>query len=77
LLSRRSVRETWKLAVGLLAFVSLVVFMTNFVRIPPREQPPPQDRESKAALAAGAISAGDPWTALTLLRIGDEKWRKP
>lgn len=77
LLSRRSVNETWKLALGLLVFLSILVFVTNFGRLPQGEPPPPPtEHENKATLAAGAVSAADPWSALSLLQIGNEKWRR-
>lgn len=76
LLNRRSQDETRKLALALLVFITIVAVATNFIRFSPREPPQPEI-EAKAALAAGAVSAGDPWTAMSLIQIGDERWRQP
>lgn len=75
LLNRRSVTDTRKLAVVLLILFSVVALLSNVFRGTPRPLAP-VEVENKAALAAGAISTRDPWTAIALMHIGQEKWKK-
>ena len=78
LFARRSWAETWRLGLTLLAVLAVLVVV--FRLLPPgavRPEPrrlSPAERAERAALAAGVVSAADPWNSLNLLHIGRKKW---
>jgi hypothetical protein len=78
LFGRRSWAETWRLGLTLLAVLAVLVVVLRFIQ-PGGGRPEPRhlspaERAERAALAAGAVSAADPWTALNFLHIGHKKW---
>jgi hypothetical protein len=79
LFSRASFKETWRLAVILLVFVSLLVLGSRLFVLPEREaaRRTPTDFEKKAALAGATVGVQDPWTALGMIRIGNSLWLEP
>lgn len=78
-LERRTSRETMKLGLGLMIFLTLLVLISRWGIGPAPEDPsvrPPADAERplKAATAAAIVGVQDPWTALELLKQGDARW---
>ncbi len=84
LFARRSFRDTWRLALTLLAIVAVLVVALRLTAPGPRAREPappapraalaPAERAERTGVAAGIVSAGNPWEALNLLHIGMTKW---
>src|SRR5262249_7203430 len=72
LLGRRSVKETWRLGLTLLAGILAPGLTFQWVARAGR----PRERHLRAAAAGGMVGAGDPWTALGLLHEGNRRWGK-
>lgn len=74
LLSRRSVWDTWRLGLCLLA---LMIGLVLIDRLLPRAAPPPSSAETrykaKAAAMIVGVGANDPWLALAILNAGKKK----
>jgi hypothetical protein len=67
---RRSSGETMRLAWRILVFLGILVIVMRFLQPPPR---PAFGRPERAALAAGIVAVGDPWTALAMLQEGQRR----
>jgi hypothetical protein len=81
LLSRRSWAETWRLGIVLLAAFSILALALNLGRSPSKPGPAAQQaikQRYRAAAAAAAVSAANPWGALAVLEGGKTTvWKKP
>ena len=76
--TRRDSNQTLRIALLLLAFVSVVLLVSTWLEIgvAPKPHPrPPTVQEQQAAAAAGIIAVGDPWTALGMLVHGKTVWK--
>jgi hypothetical protein len=76
LLNRRSGGETVRLGWTLLVAVALLALAPRLLDLF-ESAPPTLDSNEKAAVAAGMVAAGDPWTALGLRLYGHTRWRQP
>lgn len=76
LLGRRSVADTRRLALVLLILVTFVAIVSQLVQFPGNIPPPPARPEPpKLSAAAGIIAVADPWTALSMIRAGNQLWQ--
>jgi hypothetical protein len=80
LFGRRSVAETWRLGVTLLAVVSVAVLVIHGFAPPQRRGADSRltlsrdEHVQRAAAAAGIVAVRDPWTALRMLEAGNRLW---
>jgi hypothetical protein len=78
---RRDSRSTIRLALVLLAILSVVVLITRFVDFGPPAPPPPKTltAEEKLQTATGAsiVAAGEPWTMLGMFMHAKTIWNVP
>jgi hypothetical protein len=71
---RRDGRQTLKLALIILALVSLVVLASRLLDF--GAAPGLTTQQQKVAAGAGVVAVGDPWTALGMLIHGNAVWKK-
>jgi hypothetical protein len=71
---RRDGRQTLKLALIILALLSLVVLASRWLDF--GVAPGLTTQQQKAATAAGVVAVGEPWTALGMLVHGNAIWKK-
>ena len=67
---RRTSSETLRLAWHMLIVMAILVIGSQLFFTEPRS--PTFSREQRAALAAGVVAVGDPWTAWGMLEVGNQ-----
>lgn len=80
LFGRRSLKEIWRLGLILLGILAAGVLFLKLTAPPEvKVEPPPrrpvltqEQRRELAGIAAASLSVGDPWTALGLIRVGND-----
>jgi hypothetical protein len=72
--SRRDGRQTLKLALIILALVSLVVLASRWLDF--GVAPGLTTQQQKVAAGAGVVAVGEPWSALGMLIHGNHVWKK-
>jgi hypothetical protein len=76
LMARRSVWDTWRLGLYLLALMIGLVAVSNWI---PKAQPPTPGEVQRRAMAAASVvgvAANDPWIAMAILHAGKQKIHK-
>ncbi len=76
--TRRDSNQTLRIALILLAFVSVVLLVSNFleVGVAPKPRPDPlTERQQEIAAAVGIVAVGDPWTALGMIVHAKTMWK--